>query len=384
MRLLIPSLLIVAYVFASLVLFLPIRPVIKLAAGLLLLAAGLKYVLYERFGGSFLTPALPEPLLLIMETAYACLLILFFLLLVKDAAAALLWFSRHLGTAWRLPFSPGARSAGLAITALILALLGAWQAAKTPLVHTLEIILPRLPASLDGLSLAQLSDLHLGTLRKKDWLRDVVDRTNALHPDIILLTGDMIDGRAAHLAQELTPLADLRARRGVFGVTGNHEYYSNVREWLPVFESLGIIMLHNEHKTLSISGETVVLAGIPDPTEEHFGGESPDPAKALASAPEGLRILLAHQPRGAARHAPFADLQLSGHTHGGHLFFMQPLIAAFNDGFVKGRYQLDGMTLYVSPARASGAAFFAAWAVPSEITRIILRAQTQDKASQTH
>lgn len=69
-------------------------------------------MLYERFGGSFLTPALPEPLLLIMETAYACLLILFFLLLVKDAAAALLWFSRHLGTAWRLPFSPGARSAG--------------------------------------------------------------------------------------------------------------------------------------------------------------------------------------------------------------------------------------------------------------------------------
>lgn len=112
MRLLIPSLLIVAYVFASLVLFLPIRPVIKLAAGLLLLAAGLKYVLYERFGGSFLTPALPEPLLLIMETAYACLLILFFLLLVKDAAAALLWFSRHLGTAWAASLLAGRAQRG--------------------------------------------------------------------------------------------------------------------------------------------------------------------------------------------------------------------------------------------------------------------------------
>lgn len=169
-------------------------------------------MLYERFGGSFLTPALPEPLLLIMETAYACLLILFFLLLVKDAAAAAALVQPSPGHCQGGFPSRRARAArGWRSTALILALLGAWQAAKTPLVHTLEIILPRLPASLDGLSLAQLSDLHLGTLRKKDWLRDVVDRTNALHPDIILLTGDMIDGRAAHLAQELTPLADLRA-----------------------------------------------------------------------------------------------------------------------------------------------------------------------------
>lgn len=380
MRLLLPSLLIVAYVFASLILFMPVRPLLKLAAGLLLLLAGLKYVFYERFGGSFLIPALPEPLLLIMEAAYAFLLLLFFLLLVKDATAVLLWLSRLLGSSWQLPFSPLARGAGLTMAALILTLLGVWQAGKTPMVRTLEVTVPRLPASLDGLTLAQLSDLHMGALRKKGWLQEVVAKTNALQADLILLTGDMIDGRASQLAPELQPLAELRARHGVFGVTGNHEYYSNAGEWLPVFQGLGISMLRNAHATVPVNGQAVIVAGLPDPTEERFGGESPDLAKALAGAPDGVRILLAHQPRSAAQHAPFADLQLSGHTHGGHLFFLQPVIAAFNEGFVKGPYRLGGMTLYVSPGTGLWSGFFTRLGVPSEITQIILRAPKQSRA----
>lgn len=373
MILTITSFFLFAYVLISLILPGPGGLAVKTAAGLFCLACSQKFLIYEKLGGAFFAPDLPRPFLLIMETLYAALVILFFLLLIKDLAGFVLWLSRHMGTSWHLPFTVAQRNAGMAALALALGVFGVWQSVKVPAVRTVEIALPNLPRQADGFSLVQLSDIHIGPLLKGPWLRAVVERVNALHPDAVALTGDFIDGTPGELAADIAPLGDLRAKYGVYGITGNHEYYYNAAAWLPVLESLGVDMLHNEHRALGPAGAELVIAGLPDPTEKRFGGPGPDFEAALKDAPDTARVLLAHQPGGARGHQG-VDMQLSGHTHGGLIFFLKPLIARFNAGFVHGLYDVDGMKLYVHPGTGLWNGFSYRLGVPSEITRFILRA----------
>ncbi len=343
---------------------------------MVLFVIGLKYLIYEKIGGSFIAPDLPHALLLSMEILYGAMVILFFLLLLKDGLALFLWLGRCLGGSWHLPFTPAIRGGGLTLAALGLGLFGTWRSLIVPDVRNVEIALPRLPAGLDGVTIVQLSDIHIGPLLKEDWLRAVVAKTNAQRPDLVVLTGDMIDGYAEALQEDIAPLGDLQAGYGVYGVTGNHEYYFHAREWLPVFEKLGIVMLNNEHRTLSLHGKELVLAGVPDLIAQQFGGEGPDSDKALDGAPSGVRILLKHRPSGASGNAR-ADLQLSGHTHGGQLIFLKWLIASFNGNLVEGLFDRDGMQVYVSPGTGMWSGFSCRLGVPAEITRIILRARTE-------
>ncbi len=377
MRLAIPSLVICIYLIASLIVFAPCRPLVKVVAGIALLAISQKYLIYEKIGGSFIAPDLPYPLLLSLEILYGFMIILAFLLVVKDGLALVLWLSRLLGSSWHLPFSPAIRSVGLVMAALVLAIFGTWQSLRVPDVRTIEITLTTLPESLDGFSIVQLSDIHIGPFLKGAWLKDVVAKTNALSPDLVAVTGDMIDGSAEELKDDVAPLTDLRARYGVYGITGNHEYYFRVEEWLPVFAQLGITMLQNEHRILSVAGGAeLVIAGVPDQAGLHYGGAGQAIEHALASAPDTVRILMAHRPNGIAGRSN-ADLQLSGHTHGGHLFFLKWLISAFNGGLVNGLYEVDGMKLYVSPGTGLWSGFSCRLGVPAEISQIILRSQAK-------
>lgn len=374
MRLAIPSLVLFIYIVASLIWLLPYRPLARIAAGSVLFVIGCKYLLYEKIGGSFIAPDLPRSLLLSMETLYGAMVILAFLLLVKDGLALLLWLSRCLGSSWHLPFTAALRSGGLVLAALGLALFGIWQSLKVPDVRTVEISLPGLPASLDGISIVQLSDMHIGPLLQGDWLRGVVAKTNAQAPDLVVLTGDMIDGTPESLKADIAPLGGLQARYGVYGVTGNHEYYFHTEQWLPVFRKLGIVMLQNEHRTLPVNGAELVIAGVPDLTAQQFGGMGPDSEKALDGAPESVRVLLKHRPNGVSGNTR-VDLQLSGHTHGGHLFFLKWLIASFNGGLIEGLFDMNGTKIYVSPGAGLWPGFSSRLGVPSEITRIVLRSR---------
>jgi len=184
----------------------------------------------------------------------------------------------------------------------------------------------------------------------------------------------MIDGSPDALRDDITPLSELKARYGVYGVTGNHEYYFHVEQWLPVFEKLGIVMLRNEHRTLSVNGAELVIAGVPDLTAQQFGEVGPDSEKALEGAPDGTRVLLKHRPSRASGNTR-VDLQLSGHTHGGHLFFLKWLIASFNGGLIEGLFDMDGTKLYVSPGTGLWPGFSIRLGVSSEITRINLRSK---------
>lgn len=334
--------------------------------------ASSKYVIYRFAGGSFFAPQLPRELLIFLEAVYGAFMILFFLLLLWDLYLLGNYILLKAGLPVPRKLPVGSIKIGLVCLALALGGWGTWQSIKVPDVRTVRLEIATLPADLNGLKVVQLTDIHIGPILKRTWLEAVVDQTNALDADLILLTGDYVDGHVDEIGKELLPLAGLKARYGVFAVHGNHEYYWNMPEWRQFIGNMGIDLLENEHRALKINGETVVIAGLTDLAAERFGMPMPDLAKTLRGAPEAVRILLSHQPKFGREYAEQTDLILSGHTHGGMMFFLQPLIARFNSGFIKGLYQLNGGNIYVSSGTGLWSGLSCRIGAPAEITLFVL------------
>jgi uncharacterized protein len=207
-------------------------------------------------------------------------------------------------------------------------------------ITEVPVRLARLPPALSGLTIAQITDLHVGpTIRARE-VRRVVEQTNALRPDVIAITGDLVDGSVRELGEAVSHLRDLRARHGVYFVTGNHEYYSGVREWIAYLDRLGIRVLRNERVVIGDAGASLDLAGVDDFSAARAGGgHGADLTRALAGRdPERSLVLLAHQPRGVPEAvAAGVELQISGHTHGGQLFPFNLLVSAAYP-YVRGLY----------------------------------------------
>ena len=207
-------------------------------------------------------------------------------------------------------------------------------------IKELEVRLRNLPRELAGFRLVQISDVHVGPLLRKDWVAHVVEQIRALCPDLVAITGDLDDGRVHELREHVAPLAQLEAKRGVYFVTGNHEYYSGVEEWYAHLPSLGVRPLRNERVEVAPGLE---LAGIEDPNGD------PDLAAALSGRdPSRALVLLAHQPRQfpeAATHG--VPLTLSGHTHGGQIWPFS-WIVALAQPYLAGLHRRGDSQLYVS------------------------------------
>ncbi|WP_258223704.1 metallophosphoesterase, partial [Stenotrophomonas sp. HMWF003] len=239
----------------------------------------------------------------------------------------------------------------------------------------IEVAIDGLPAQFDGYRVLQLTDIHASRLLTGTWVAKVVANSNALSPDLVVITGDLIDGTVAARAADFAPLARLRAPDGVIAITGNHEYYAQYAAWMQAFRAQGMQVLENTHTEVRRDDAVLTIAGVTDPVAARYGLPMPDLAAALAGAdPHAPVILLDHRP-GAARAnaARGVALQLSGHTHGGHIVGMDQLVKRANGGYVSGRYAVDGMTLYVSNGAGLWAGFAARIGVPSEITLITLR-----------
>ncbi len=198
-------------------------------------------------------------------------------------------------------------------------------------IHEVPVKLERLPPALSGLTIAQISDLHVGPTLRDAEVRRVVEQTNALRPDLVAITGDLVDGSVPQLGPAISHLASLRARYGVVFVTGNHEYYSGVGPWLAELRRLGVRVLENERVRIGDAGASLDLAGVDDWREASSGpGGYPG---ALGSAlagrdPDRCLVLLQHQPRGVDEAVRAGvELQLSGHTHGGQIFPFNFLVA---------------------------------------------------------
>lgn len=241
-------------------------------------------------------------------------------------------------------------AAAVLVLALCFTLVGFINARRTARVVTVDVPVAGLAPALEGFRIVQITDIHVGPTIKQHYLQAIVDRVNALQPDAVAITGDLVDGSVDELADHVAPLARLRARHGVFFVTGNHEYYSGVHGWVRELQRLGIRVLHNEHVVLQHAGAALVLAGVPDFTGHHFDpAHRSDPAAALQGAPaDAPRVLLAHQPRTApaAAEAGF-DVQLSGHTHGGQ-FLPWTFFVPLQQPYTAGLHQLGRLWIYVS------------------------------------
>jgi predicted MPP superfamily phosphohydrolase len=285
--------------------------------------------------------------------------------------------------AWRLAPAmwsgawPGAvRETGLAVPvlAVFVTLVGLFNARRLAHVKHVNIPVANLPDALNGYTIAQISDIHVGPTIKRKYLSAIVDKVNSLGADAIAITGDLVDGTVARLAKHTAPLARLEAPDGTFFVTGNHEYYSGADAWIAELRRLGVTVLMNQHVVRKRGPATLMIAGVADFTAHHFNPEhKSDPRQAAMGAPPGLdlRILLAHQPRSApaAAEAGF-DVQLSGHTHGGQ-FFPWNLFVPLQQPYVSGLNRLGKMWVYTSrgtgywgPPKRFGA--------PSEITLLRL------------
>ncbi len=346
----------------------------KLVCTILALGASQYHYLIRNYFGSLSSPEMPYPLLVLASFSFILITLLFAVLVVRDVALLLLFFIRR-GHPVFVPFSPGRRALFIAGLGLALGARGYCQAVRPPEVRTTEITLDRLPPELDGLVIAQITDLHAAALLNAPRVAEVVARTNAMRPDIIVLTGDLVDGSTARRAADVAPLRDLKARYGIFACEGNHEYYSGHASWMRAFAAMGLPHMHNSHTVVTIRGRRLVLAGVNDPVGGSRGNGGPDVETALAGAPRDAPvILLAHRPEFARHNAERGvDLQLSGHTHGGQMLGFDRIVASRNGGFLRGLYSVGAMRLYVCSGSGLWSGFPVRLGVPSEIARIVLR-----------
>jgi predicted MPP superfamily phosphohydrolase len=344
-----------------------------LLAALVLLGASLVIVpIAERLA--------PLPLVRVLAWPSSVWMGLMFLLFVGLAGSdLLLWLAAGPAQAAvagaELPGDPS-RIRALLVGALALGAggVGVANALRGPQSRRVEITLARWPRALDGFRIVQISDIHIGPILGRRFARDLVRRCNALEPDLLAVTGDLVDGGVRQLASEVEPFAELRAAHGVYFVTGNHDHYSGARDWVDIISGLGLRVLRNEHVTLEVNGVAFDLAGVDDHQGSFEEGWREDLPRALEGRdPARACVLLAHDPRTFKRARRMGvDLQLSGHTHGGQIWPFRYLVRIATR-WVDGLHRDGDASIYVS----RGTGFWGPpmrLGAPAEITELVLRA----------
>ena len=292
---------------------------------------------------------------------FGCLSTFVVYLVLADLGQALLGLMGLHAGPWALALAAGGT--------LVSMLLGLVTALRPVATRRVTVPMTDLPAGLDGFRILQISDLHLGPLVRWAQVEHVLAAGNALRPDLVAITGDLVDGDGVGVRAKAERLGALQATHGVCFVTGNHEYYSGLTRWLKLFRGLGWRVLHNEHVLVEHRGALLAVAGMPDPTDP----AGPDLERALAGIPAGAtRVLLFHRPTGtAAAEAGGVRLQLSGHTHAGQYFPWSLLVQALY-AHPKGLGRHGALWIYTSV----GTGFWgppSRFLVPPELTLLELK-----------
>jgi len=250
------------------------------------------------------------------------------------------------------PETTFARAQAILVTLAALAAggIGLMSALRPPGLRRVELELERWPAALDGFRIVQISDIHIGAMIGRRFAEQIVERVNALDPDLIAVTGDLVDGTPRDLASDVAPFAHLRAGHGVFFVTGNHDYYSGADPWIAHVRDFGWRVLRNERVAIDRGNGGFDLAGVDDHRADLFGGDhGEDVPRAVAGRdPDRAVVLLAHDPSTFKKACQLGvDLQISGHTHGGQIwpfgYFVRLVVT-----FLAGEYERNGAKLLVS------------------------------------
>ncbi len=307
----------------------------------------------------------------------------FLLLLLLGVSDVALWLLGGValavsGTADAEASAAGVRAVGVLAIAFVAGAWGLRSALQPPGRRRVEIPLARWPKQLDGFRIVQISDLHIGPLLGRRFAERVVAQVNALGPDLVAITGDLVDGSVRRLAADVEPFASLEARHGVFFVTGNHDHYSGADAWADHVAGLGLRVLRNERVCIREGGVAFDLIGVDDHHGDWIGGGGEDLPKALHGRdPERPSVLLAHDPSTFKRASALGvDLQISGHTHGGQIWPFGALVRLAIP-FVAGRYRRNGAELYVSRGTGFWGPPMRLFA-PAEIGELILRCEGAD------
>jgi predicted MPP superfamily phosphohydrolase len=255
-------------------------------------------------------------------------------------------------------------------------------------LEEVPVALSRLPRTLEGYTIAQISDVHVGAFVGDPELRAAEALIRRARPDLIVMTGDLIDHDiryAPRLGEFVRRLEQLGARDGVVAIPGNHDYYAGVDEVLATLREAGARVLRNDG-VLVPDGERASAAevtrgfsllGVDDLWARRYGDVGgPDLPRTLGFArPETARVLLCHNPEFFETAAHEVDLQLSGHTHGGQVtFLVRPADLFLRHGFVMGRYEREGSQLYVNRGFGTAGPPIRL-ATPPEVTKIVLTAR---------
>jgi predicted MPP superfamily phosphohydrolase len=235
--------------------------------------------------------------------------------------------------------------------AVLMTFLGFIEVLRGPKIVAVDVPINSLHNSLKDFKIAQISDLHIGPTIKSRYVNNVIKKTNSMNPDLIVITGDLVDSHTETIKKHLVYLKDLKAKYGVYYVTGNHEYYWGIQSLLPELEKVGLKILSNSNQILEINDAKILLAGIPDPMAGYLSAaHRPDITKACeTNLLTDIKILLSHRPDPykEADSAGF-DIMFSGHTHAGQ-FFPFSLLIPIAHKYYRGLNRSNNLWIYVNP-----------------------------------
>lgn len=319
--------------------------------------------LAPRFFDDYLSPSAAPKIEIIGDQWLGVIFLLFCSLLFADLITGFGFLIRQQ--------APLIRTLGLGV-GVALSIIALVQGMRAPVVNNYEVVLENLPREADGLTIAVVSDLHIGATLGNQWLRDRVEQVNAAKPDAIVILGDIIEGYSAleGVPGMQSVFKEFRAPNGVWAVLGNHDHHGGRNSTSALLEEAGIDVLRNEWKELCPG---VVIAGIDDGGFGHGTGERARRiAAALSDQPTGATtILLSHRPEAIEQAVRAgADLMLSGHTHGGQIWPFTYVVRALNP-ILEGRHEYEGMTIIVTRGTGTWGPRMRLWK-PGEVLLITL------------
>ena len=343
--------------------------------------------IYLFTGGTIMDPLLSRCPAIIIDCVYFTTIFICLLTLVRMIVNGLFKLIRFDFKRYVIPAFSTRYAILFFMISAFLGCLGTINGFIAPVDKYYSVFIENLPNEASNFKIIHLADLHISEPTTEADIQEIVDRSNAKHPDLVVITGDFVDGDIQRLDHMTKILFELKAKYGVYAVSGNHEFYSGYQEWLDYFSKGGIKFLENDSVTLKDNeGHKLFnLLGLMDISAPRFGFEGANIKKGAAKLDSTVpTIALTHQPKTALDLDKISSLTLAGHTHGGLMPGLRQIVASANAGFVSGLYEHQKQVVIVSNGTRIWAGVPLRLNTPSQLIIITLKNQLSLAQDLTH